>query len=112
MGIIFSLTAPHFCAENSIGGQSRLSAPGQDVGVSSSHLFPFLLAYPTRTESINHCLKPLHPAIDPNHGVPSALFLLGTSSETKNGIMWEKFPRGKTPPPPVWEFFRRNTVFF
>ena len=24
---------------------------------------------------------------------------LGTSSE-KNGIMWEKFPRGKAPPPP------------
>ena len=36
---------------------------------------------------------------------------LGTSSE-KNGIMWEKCPRGQTPPPPVWEFFRRNTVFF
>ena len=31
----------------------------------------------------------------------------------KNGIKWEKFPRGQTPPPPpVWEFFRRNTVFF
>ena len=32
----------------------------------------------------------------------------------KNGIMWEKFPSGQTlpPPPPVWEFFRLNTVFF
>jgi hypothetical protein len=25
------------------------------------------------------------------------------SEEEKNGIMWEKFPGGGSPPPPVWE---------
>ena len=29
----------------------------------------------------------------------------------KNGIMWEKFPRGQTPSPSMG-IFRRNTVFF
>ena len=27
-------------------------------------------------------------------------------------MMWEKFLSGQTPHPPVWEFFRLNTVFF
>ena len=38
---------------------------------------------------------------------------LGTLSENKNGIMWEKFPSGGPPPPtpPVWEFSHFFTVF-
>ena len=43
----------------------------------------------------------------------SFIGMLRDAFRNKNGIMWEKFPRGQTPPPPpVWEFFRKNTVFF
>ena len=39
---------------------------------------------------------------------------LGTPSEIKTGLSGKNSHVGRPPrpPPPVWEFFRRNTIFF
>ena len=44
--------------------------------------------------------------------VLNLLFNLGTPSEIKTVLSGKNSHVGRPPPLPVWEFFRRNTVFF
>ena len=56
----FQFGLPHFCAETSIAGQSRLAAPRcPRPGCRGFFLtsVPISIGIPTCIESINHCLK-------------------------------------------------------
>ena len=55
---------------------------------------------------------PLAISRDSRQGEYSKSFFLGTPSEIKTVLCGKNSHVGRPPPPPVWEFFRKNAVFF